>query len=58
MGGEHGQVGHASKIQMENSQHTRAIQKVTSGELLTKQANEEKKYYIQKIHIYLSYLSM
>jgi hypothetical protein len=34
----------------------RAVQKVTSSEPLTKQAMK-KKYYIQKIHMYLSYFS-
>jgi hypothetical protein len=34
-----------------------AVQKVTSGELLTKQAMRKKIYYIQKICICLSYFS-
>jgi hypothetical protein len=33
--------------------YTRAIWKVTSCELLTKQARGEKIYYIQKIHTYI-----
>jgi hypothetical protein len=36
---------------------TRAIWKVTSGELSAKQAMRKKKYYIQKIHTCLSYIS-
>jgi hypothetical protein len=37
--------------------NARAIQKVTSHELLTEQAVREKNYYIQKIHTNLSYFS-
>jgi hypothetical protein len=37
--------------------NTRTIRKVTSGEMLTKQATR-KNYYIQKIHTNLSYFSM
>jgi hypothetical protein len=36
----------------------RAIQKVTSGELLAKQAMRKKCYYTQKISTYLSYFSI
>jgi hypothetical protein len=36
--------------------HTRAIWKVTSGELLTKQAVKKEIYYTQK-YLYLSYFS-
>jgi hypothetical protein len=34
--------------------NTRAIQKVTSGELLTKQAMRKKLLYTKKIHTYIN----
>jgi hypothetical protein len=37
--------------------NTRAIRKVTFGELLKKQAMRKRCYYIQKISTYLSYFS-
>jgi hypothetical protein len=47
-------VGGCSKH--ERDENTRDIRKVTSGELLTKQATRQK-YYIKNIHMVHTYLS-